>query len=124
MFILFFCIICKYFLFLILNMKYKTFSEVISSVAKFSKINFDDRLEEFLTGTSKRKEEEENRKKRNDELKKELKNIENERKIDFILNKQENIFDNKEIERINKTIKLNEDLYGNKNNIEIIPIVI
>ena len=96
-------------------MKYKTFSEVISSVAKFSKINFDDRLEEFLTGTSKRKEEEENRKKRNDELKKELKDIENERKIDFILNKQENIFDNKEIERINKTIKLNEDLYGNKN---------
>ena len=94
-------------------MKYKTFSEVISSAAKFSKINFNDRLEEYLTGTSKRKEEEEKRKKREDQLKKELKDIENERKIDFILNKQENIYDNNEFERINKTIKLNEELYNN-----------
>ena len=95
-------------------MKYKTFSEVISSAAKFSKINFNDRLEEYLTGTSKRKEEEEKRKKREDQLKKELKDIENERKIDFILNKQENIYDNNEFERINKTIKLNEELYNNQ----------
>ena len=94
-------------------MKYKTFSEVISSAAKFSKINFNDRLEEYLTGTSKRKEEEEKRKKREDKLKKELKDIENERKVDFILNKQENIYDNNEFERINKTIKLNEELYNN-----------
>ena len=97
-------------------MKYKTFSEVISSAAKFSKINFNDRLEEYLTGTSKRKEEEEKRKKREEELKKQLKDIENERKIDFILNKQENIYDNNEFERINKTIKLNEELYNKKIN--------
>ncbi len=95
-------------------MKYKTFSEIISNVAKFSKINFNDRVEEYLTGTSKRKEEEEKRKKREDKLKKELKDIENERKVDFILNKQENIYDNNKFERINKTIKLNEELYNNQ----------
>ena len=74
-------------------MNYKNFTESFQSKININN-DFEDRLEEIMTGINKKKIEEEKNKKYEDELKKQLKDIENEKKIDYILNNNLNINEN------------------------------
>ena len=96
-------------------MNYKNFTEYFQSKININN-DFEDRLEEIMTGINKKKIEEEKNKKYEDELKKQLKDIENEKKIDYILNNNLNI-NEKENNNNHDLINLNEEIIVIENKI-------
>ena len=68
-------------------MKNDKFAESLILQSKLKYTNFEEKLQEILTGENPRKKEEEKKKKEEEKIQKRLKDIENERKIDYILNK-------------------------------------
>ena len=67
-------------------------NEIINKT-KLQHTNFEEKLQEILTGVNPRKEKEKQLKQEEERMKQHLKDIENERKIDFILNNCTNIID-------------------------------
>jgi RNA polymerase sporulation-specific sigma factor len=67
-------------------------NEIINKT-KLQHTNFEEKLQEILTGVNPRKEKEKQLKQEEEKMKQHLKDIENERKIDFILNNCTNIID-------------------------------
>ena len=103
-------------------MENEILTENLLKKAKIKYTNFEEKLEEILTGENPRKKDEEKKKKEEEKLQKQLKNIENERKIDFILNKIPSLsYENEKV--INESELKLEDLkeeneinINNKNN--------
>lgn len=101
-------------------MKPSNFADCIIKTSKIKETDFQERLEEILTGKNERKEKEKKQKEEEEKYNKQIKHIENEKKINFLLgidedtpsitqsNTKENIkdkgnkiFDQKELEEIN-----------------------
>ena len=101
-------------------MENEILTENLLKKAKIKYTNFEEKLEEILTGENPRKKDEEKKKKEEEKLQKQLKNIENERKIDFILNKipslsyeNEKVINESELEDLKEENEIN---INNKNN--------
>ena len=100
-------------------MNYKNFTEFFQSKININN-HFEDRLEEIITGVNRKKIEEEKNKKYEEQLKKQLKDIENEKKIDYILNKTNSNENNniQDLLNLNEKTIVFENEISNENSIE------
>lgn len=98
-------------------MKNDNFAESLIKQSKLKYTNFKEKLQEILTGENPRKKEEELKQKEEEKIQKRIKDIENERKIDYILNKIPSLSDDtfKPEDILNDAPELKlEDLNSNK----------
>lgn len=94
-------------------MKCGKLGECIISQSNIKEIDYEEKLNEILTGVNKKKEETEKNRKEEEIMNKRLKEIENERKVDYFLNKNKN----SQIDYNTTTIEVNNN--HSRNNIEV-----